>query len=134
MLLPTNNFNRNHQIGECLSEIKDIDYIKNDSGGYLKVKLEVSNLEIKRRKVTINIFKHSYYINANDFIVFMETNDKEQLIGKLFYGKIIKSGGYDTLSNLYLKVDEANLVFDPRKEKVKNSIAARKINLKELLA
>lgn len=134
MILQTNFLNRGLDIGECFSELKGIDFIDNDNGGYLRADLEVSNLNMTKMRVTVNLFTNSYHIKAQDFLDFMGTNKKEELVGKLFYCKIVKKNTYNTLSNLYLKVDKSNLVFDPREKTIAENNTVARCNLKDIFA
>lgn len=118
MRLQTDFSDTTSKIGECLAEIKEVDIVEKIGVRYLTVFLEVSNFKLKKHRVKVNIFSNSYGISEKTFLNFMETNDKEELLGKLFYCKITKNKSqYETFNQLYLKVEESTLFFDPRKKK-----------------
>lgn len=105
-------------IGVCLAEITGIDSVVKFDKRYLSVSLKVSNFKFTKHPIKVNVFSNSYGISGKVFLNFMETNNKEELLGKLFYCDITKNKSqYDTLNHLYLKVEESTLLFDPRKKK-----------------
>ena len=105
--------------GAYLVEIMGADYRYYNYSGGIALDIKVSNLEVKQKKININIFDDAFNTSTESFTEFIGTNVESQMIGKLFYCYLEKnSRGYFEIKKLYMPIDRSKLFFDPRNSKL----------------
>lgn len=101
-------------VGIALVEIKEVKEI-NKNSQFLRVEANASTLNEAKKKIEINIFFNSYKVSVDSLIKMAKANSYDELVGKLFYMKLnINSKGYQDITELFLNIEENELVFDPR--------------------
>jgi len=101
-------------IGTALIEIKEVKEI-NKNSQFLRVEANASTLNEAKKKIEINVFFNSYKVSVDSLIKMAKVNSYDELVGKLFYMKLsINPKGYQDISELFLNIEENELVYDPR--------------------
>ena len=68
------------------------------------------------KKIQFNIFFNSSKFNIDNLMKIAKVSSNEELIGKLFYMKLsVNSKGYQDVTEVFFRVDEDELIYDPRK-------------------
>lgn len=68
------------------------------------------------KKIQFNIFFNSSKFNVDNIKKIAKVSSNEELIGKLFYMKLsVNSKGYQDVTEVFFRVDEDELIYDPRK-------------------
>ena len=101
-------------VGIALVEIKAVKEI-NKNSQFLRVEANASTLNDAKKKIEINVFFNSYKVSVDSLIKMAKVNSYDELVGKLFYMKLsINPKGYQDISELFLNIEENELVYDPR--------------------
>ncbi|MBP6282154.1 MAG: hypothetical protein KA336_05480 [Fusobacteriaceae bacterium] len=101
-------------VGIALVEIKEVKEI-NKNSQFLRVEANASTLNEAKKKIEINVFFNSYKVSVDSLIKMAKVNSYDELVGKLFYMKLsINPKGYQDISELFLNIEENELVYDPR--------------------
>lgn len=101
-------------VGIALVEIKEVKEI-NKNSQFLRVEANASTLNETKKKIEINVFFNSYKVSVDSLIKMAKVNSYDELVGKLFYMKLsINPKGYQDISELFLNIEENELVYDPR--------------------
>ena len=101
-------------VGIALVEIKEVKEI-NKNSQFLRVEANASTLNDAKKKIEINVFFNSYKVSVDSLIKMAKVNSYDELVGKLFYMKLsINPKGYQDISELFLNIEENELVYDPR--------------------
>lgn len=82
----------------------------------LRVEALASTKNEINKKIQFNIFFNSSKFNVDNLKKIAKVSSNEELIGKLFYMKLsVNSKGYQDVTEVFFRVDENELVYDPRK-------------------
>jgi hypothetical protein len=101
-------------VGIALVEIKAVKEI-NKGSKFLRVEALASTLNEAQKKIELNIFFTSCKLNVDSLTEMAKVTSYNELVGKLFYMKLsINSKGYQDISELFLNIEENELVYDPR--------------------
>ena len=101
-------------VGIALVEIKEVKE-KNKNSQFWRVEANASTLNEAKKKIEINVFFNSYKVSVDSLIKMAKVNSYDELVGKLFYMKLsINPKGYQDISELFLNIEENELVYDPR--------------------
>ena len=101
-------------VGIALVEIKEVKEI-NKNSQFLRVEANASTLNEAKKKIELNVFFNSYKVSVDSLIKMAKVNSYDELVGKLFYMKLsINPKGYQDISELFLNIEENELVYDPR--------------------
>ena len=101
----------NKIIGVALVEITGV----NQTSKFLRVEALASTLTETKKKIELNIFFNSYKVSVDNLMKIAKVYSYDELIGQLFYMKLsINAKGYQDVSELFLNINDDELIFDPR--------------------